>query len=89
MSTKPAAVSAAMQSAIDAAKAGGENRLYRWPGGYWMPRRRVEGEGSPAHGTYQGTQTVRGLLSRGLAHPVELLRGGDPWVVELTSIPSA
>ena len=74
-----------MESALAAARGSDTRRLYRWPGGYWMPRMRAEGEISPPYGSYHGTQTIRGLLSRGLLVPVEKMPGGDPWVVEVSA----
>jgi hypothetical protein len=76
-------LSAAMGKALHDARDGGERRLYRWPGGYWMPRARRQQEHA-AFGTWANTATIRGLLALGLLREVAAMSRGDPWICELT-----
>lgn len=80
---KPAPLSAVMMKAILAAHGGGESRLYRWPGGFWMPRARREQERDVLE-VSAGTQTVRALIERGMLREVAHMSRGDPWIVETT-----
>jgi hypothetical protein len=72
-----------MGKALRSAHAGGESRLYRWPGGYWMPRARRQLE-QAAFGSWATTGTVRALIALGLLSEVAQMSRGDPWICELT-----
>lgn len=77
------ALSAPMVRALASANDGGSRRLYRWPGGYWMPHQKEEHKGE-YFSLWATTPTVRALISRGMFKEVAHLSRGDPWIVELT-----
>jgi len=72
-------ISVMMRHALTKAKEGGNNRLYCWPGGLWMPFQMI---GAPTR-----TSTIKALLKQGLMRAVRHKQGrkqGDPLVVEIT-----
>lgn len=80
--SKPLAISATMQRALDDAKLAG-GRLYRWPGGFWLNRAKADGAPTPQHGTYFDACTIKALIARSKLRVVAHLSRGDPWIVEL------
>lgn len=84
MSGKLASLSDPMAKALADAHDGGESRLYRWPGGFWMPRQKTKSE-QAVFKTWTGTQTVQALIRRGYLEPVAHLQRGEPWIVKLTA----
>lgn len=81
MPTKP--VSKEMARCITAAKKAG-GTLWRWPGGYWMPREKKIGDYDPEikNGVkeYFTAGTIHALRNRGLL----ILDNGNWWIARLT-----
>ncbi len=76
-----------MERAVELAKTNAAGRLYRWPGGYWMPRmrdpHRTQMEVLKPGQDYAGTLTVNALIERGIMQPIAKMSRGAPWIVEM------